>query len=189
VTLLFSAIFLSEHIKLVQIAGILLVVCGVIIASGISTKKNAQAIGQGPILALVPVLTWGMGWVFISKSVTSMGWESAFLIELLVTPIVLLALTPLIKGKEQVTVKRIRKIWLLPVLCTAALIQMLSILAVNVGLSHAPSETAVVIAISTYYPALTVFLALHNLKERIPIIPLLGGLIGIAGVVLLSIGT
>ena len=118
-----------------------------------------------------------------------MGWKSTLLIELLVTPIVLVVLTPIVKGGEQVTLKQIKKIWRLPILWVAAAVQMLGILAVNLGLNRDASETAVIIAISTCYPALTIFLALHNLKERIPPARIAGGLIGIAGIVVLSIGS
>jgi drug/metabolite transporter (DMT)-like permease len=189
VTLLASVVLFSEHVSVLQVLGIVLIVCGVVTASGVSSKRNSKTVNQGPFLALVPVLTWGIGWVFISRSISLMSWKTTLLIELVATTIVLVAVAPFIKGTETINLKEIKRIWPLTILWSAALIQMIGILAVNFGLNKAPNATAVVIAISTCYPALTIFLALHNLKERIPLVQLMGGIIGIVGVVILSVGS
>jgi len=117
-----------------------------------------------------------------------MDWAATFLIELLATPIVLILLSPLIKGSEDVTFKALRVGWRLPIIWWAAIIQMLGLLAVNLGLTKVPDSAPVVIAISACYPVLTIFLALRHLQERIPLVPLLGGVVGVAGVVILSLG-
>jgi drug/metabolite transporter (DMT)-like permease len=117
-----------------------------------------------------------------------MDWQGALLIELLLAPIVLVALLPFLKNDESVTARELRAGARSRIIWAAALAQALGILALNVGLSVAPDSATVVIAVSSCYPVLTIWLAMRHMQERIPLVPLLGGLAGVTGVVLLSLG-
>jgi len=194
VTLLAGVALFAERLYLIQVLGILFIVGGVVVASDMGTGKPLKSTpgsrrpGRGPVVALAPAFGWGIGYVFIARGIKSMGWESTLLVELLVVPVALGFLVPFIRGSEQVAVKAFRARWLLPAVWGAAIIQMVGLLAVNLGLSKIPNNAAVVIAVSSCYPALTIFLAFRHLRERIPLAPLLGGLVSVAGVVLLSLG-
>jgi drug/metabolite transporter (DMT)-like permease len=189
VTLLVGATLFKERISSIHILGIVLIVVGVAVASGVSASKEvSQHIGKGPLLSLIPVFGFGIAWVFIPQSIVKMGgWQNTFLIEILLTPLTLALLVPLIKGEERITVNGFRKGWLLPAIWGAAVIQMFGLLAVNLGLSNAATNTTAVVAISTMYPMVTILLAFRHLRERVPFVPLLGGIAGVLGVVILSL--
>jgi drug/metabolite transporter (DMT)-like permease len=189
VSLLVGLLFFSAKISLLQVAGIVLVVAGVIVASDIANFKSAtKRLGKGPLLALVPALAWGIGLALISQSIARMDWENTFLIELFAVPAVLLLLLPFIKGDEKITLEGVRRGLYMPLIWMAAVIQMLALLSLNLGLNEVPNSAAVVIAISSCYPVLTILLALRHLNERIPLVPLIGGIVGVLGIVILSVG-
>jgi drug/metabolite transporter (DMT)-like permease len=189
ITLLVAVAFYTERLSIREVFGILLIVGGVMVASGLADKKvRAGQLGKGPLFALIPTLGWGVGYVFIAKAVASMGWGSTLFVELLITPISLVALIPFIKGDEHFNFKSLRAGWKLPSIWGAAIIQMAGLLVVNMALAKVPGRAAVIIAVSSCYPALTIFLAFRHLQERIPLLPLIGGLVGILGVMLLALG-
>jgi drug/metabolite transporter (DMT)-like permease len=189
ITLLVSVAFFSAQLSAQQIAGIVLVVGGVAVASGIANPKFLhQRVGNGPLLALIPVLGWGVGWALIAQAVEQMSWESVLLIELCMTMATLAILAPLVKGSERITAQGMRAGWLMPVIWGAAIIQTLGMLAVYLGIDQVPNGAAIVVALSACYPALTIFLALRHLNEKISLVPLIGGLVGVAGIVILSLG-
>lgn len=189
ITLLVAVTFYAEHLSIREVFGILLVVGGVMTASGLADKRaRTEQVNKGPLFALIPTLGWGVGYVFIAKAVASMGWGSTLFIELLLTPISLVAFIPFLKGDEQFNLTSLRAGWKLPSLWGAAIIQMIGLLIVNIALSKVPGHAAVIIAVSSCYPTLTIFLAFRHLRERIPFLPLMGGLVGVLGVVLLALG-
>jgi len=189
ITLLVAFTFYAEHLSIREVFGILLIVGGVMVASGLADKKaRTGQLGKGPLFALIPTLGWGAGYVFIAKAVASIGWGSTLFVELLLTPVSLVAFVPFLKGDEQFSLTSLRASWKLPSLWGAAIIQMLGLLIVNIALSKVPAHAAVIIAVSSCYPALTIFLAFLHLGERIPFLPLMGGLVGVLGVVLLALG-
>lgn len=189
ISLLTGVLLFAANLSSQQVIGILLVVGGVMAASGATDRKEtSKRLGPGPLLALVPVLGWGIGWALMAQGIARMGWESVALIGMVLTPVMLAPLVPLIKGDERFTAKAWRASWLLPAILGAAVIQMTGFLALNLGIAEEPDSAAVAIAISACYPVLTIFLALRQLNERIPLVPLSGGIVGIIGVVVLSLG-
>jgi drug/metabolite transporter (DMT)-like permease len=189
ITLLISVVFFAAQLSLQQTMGVVLVVAGVVMASGIANSKIATTrVGKGPILALIPILGWGVGWVLVAQAVSKMSWESVLLIELCMTMVTLIVLTPLVKGKERISIRDMRTGWSMSVVWGAAIIQTLGILAVYLGIDQVPDGAAIVVALSACYPLLTIFLALRHLGEKIALIPLLGGFLGVAGIVILSLG-
>ena len=66
---------------------------------------------------------------------------------------------------------------------------LLGACALDVGISKSTDVSgAVAIAMSATYPLLTIALVLKYTTERTKLIPLAGALVGIGGVVLLSLG-
>ncbi len=187
ITLVVSVLLFAAGVSAVEVGGIMLIVTGVMVASGLF-EPSKQRLGNGPLVALLPALGWGVGIGFISHALSLMDWQTVILIELVTAPIILLLLMPFIKGSEHVTRRSLLAGVKLPVVWIAAVSQMLGLLALNIGIAHKPTEAAVIVAVSSCYPALTIFLALRHLKEKIPLIPLLGGIVGIIGVVVLALG-
>ncbi len=187
VALMVGLLLFAASVSAIELAGIALIVAGVMVASGLfDTSKHR--LGMGPLIALLPALGWGVGIGFISHALTLMDWPTVLLIELLIAPIMLLLLMPFIKGDESVTARSVIAGAKVPVVWIAAVPQMIGLLALNVGIANKPTEAAIVVAVSSCYPALTIFLALRHLKEKIPLVPLLGGIVGIIGVVILALG-
>lgn len=184
-TLLVSVLFFAARISAVQALGILLVVGGVVAASGISVRGR---LGKGPLVALLPVLAWGTGWGLAAQAVTKMSWQAVSLIDLFVTVGVLLLLVPFVKGSERIRFAGLRAGLSMSVVWCAAVVQMLGMLWLYLGVNAVPHKAAIVVAISSCYPVLTIFLALRNLNEKLPLVPLLGGIVGILGIVILSLG-
>lgn len=187
VALMVGLLLFAASVSAVEVAGIALIVAGVMVASGLF-EKSKRRLGMGPLIALLPALGWGVGIGFISHALTLMDWPTVLLIELLVAPIMLLVLMPFIKGDESVTVRSVITGAKMPVVWIAAIPQMIGLLALNVGIANRPTQAAIVVAVSSCYPALTIFLALRHLKEKIPLVPLLGGIVGVIGVIILSLG-
>lgn len=186
VALVVGVALFAVGVSLVDTVGIVLIVSGVMVASGLF--ERTKHLGKGPLIALLPALGWGAGLGFISQAFTMMPWQNVFLIELVTAPIVLAALTPFIKGNEKITSHTLLAGVGLPIIWLAGILQMTGLLALNLGMSFSPAESAIAIAVSSCYPALTIFLALRHLDEKIPVIPLIGGIIGVVGVVVLALG-
>lgn len=189
ITLLIGIIVFAVRPSYIQILGILLIVAGVMAASGIlSPKAISKRLGRSSWLALMSALGWGTGWILVSQSMASMGWQSVLLIELIVTSFTLLILVPFVKGNEHLRAKELLKGCLSPAISGAAVAQILGMMCVYLEIDRAPDYATIVIVVSSCYPALAAFLALRNMNERIPVIPLVGGAVSVVGVVILTLG-
>jgi drug/metabolite transporter (DMT)-like permease len=119
----------------------------------------------------------------------SLNWELVSLLEFSSVSLMLLLLMPFIRGQEVVSVTTIRRGLRSPVVIGAAVIQLLGVLALNIGLARSTANGgAIVTAISACYPILTIFLALKHFRKRVKLLPFTGALVGIVGVVVLSLG-
>jgi drug/metabolite transporter (DMT)-like permease len=188
VALFVGLLFFGAHLQSMQILGIVLVVGGVMVASGLAERKTSQQLGKGPLFAIGAACGWGVGIGFIAHATSLMSWQNVFLTELLVAPVVLASLLPFTKGKEVMSLSAFKTAAWSPLILAGAVIQTCGLLFLNLGIAAAPTASAVVVAVSSCYPALTIFLALTHLKEKIPLIPLLGGITGVIGVVILVLG-
>lgn len=184
-TVIVLAVF-KDKLNTTQLSGIVVIVAGVLAASGVIGTKTTITFSPGIAYALVTAVLWGFGYALLGPAVDSLGWQMASLVQLLV-----MAATYLLLFKVFYKDERVKLIDLHPRKNTYAilnaLIAIFAIVVFNFGITYAAS-TAVVTAISASYPAITIFLALRQFKEEIRIIPLLGGFVSIAGVVLLAIG-
>lgn len=182
-------IFFATRMSILQMTGIFLVVAGVAVASGLADfSKGRQRLGNGPLMAVIAALGWGIGFTFSTRAVIAMNWQSACLVELVATTLVLACIMPFIKGDEPITMRAIGRASIKNVVLAAGIIQAIGLLAVNIGIFLQPQSSAVIVALSSCYPILTIFLALRHLKERVPLPPLIGAVVGVAGIVVLSLG-
>lgn len=189
VTLVVGVALFGALIVPAQIIGIVMIVLGVMVASGIlQLQSSERRAHKGPLLALGAAVGWGVGLGFVAHAMTLMTWPGVFLIEMLAAPVVLLVIAVTIKRDEPVSLPLVAASLRSRVMWGAGLTQMLGLLVLNLGLARFKDSGVVIVAISSCYPALTTFLALRHLREKVPLIPLMGGLMGVAGVVALVMG-
>jgi uncharacterized membrane protein len=186
VSLLIVLLIFGGSIKLLNIIGIVIVVIGIAIASGLlNSRKSERKLSKGVLYALVTIPIWGLAYALMGKAVFELGWQKATLIiffaGLAILPIVL----TLIEGRrfwKGIT----RKLLCDKYVMSAGITQSLGGIIFNVGVSHT-SSSAVITAISASYPVLTVFLALKGLKEKAKAVSLIGVFTTIIGIVILSL--
>jgi drug/metabolite transporter (DMT)-like permease len=172
-----------------QYIGIAVVMLGILAASGLFERaKTGRSIGTGPLLGLCGALFWGLAWTFIAQAVVHIGWQFTAAIELTFSSLLFLPLLPLLKRSEVDISKQLLPSMKNFVMVSAGILMMCGFLALSIGLDRVGDLAATAVVISACYPIITVFLALKKLKEKVQIIPLAGAFIGIAGVVILSLG-
>jgi drug/metabolite transporter (DMT)-like permease len=185
ITLIASVVAFAAHVGGAQVAGILLIVAGVAAAS--SAPRGEERDSRGPLLALVPMIAWGLGWALISQATARMGWRDTFLIEAILSPLALAACSPLLSRGGGSGQQMPSALWRAPIVLVVAAIQTAGILSLNIGLSAAPGDAAAITAIASCAPLLTVTLALAILKERVAPLRVAGGLLSVAGVLVLAL--
>jgi drug/metabolite transporter (DMT)-like permease len=183
-TLLAVAVF-SAKLSFGQSLGIMLIILGVIVASGLaSVKKSERKIASGPKYALLAALFWGIGYSLLAQGIQKIGWQASSVIEFAFVAISFVVLTPLFKGGEKINSNTILAALKNKYILGTAIIQLAGVIALNFALSKESSSGAIVTAISATYPLLTVFLALKHMKEKVDLLPLLGAFAGIIGVII-----
>ena len=144
-------------------------------------------IGKGPQLGIVAAIFWGATIALAAQSINVVGWQQTSLVESIACVLTFVAILPLVRGTEKVFANvrgTVRNKFLL----LASLLQLAGLLALNTGLDKVADFAPIVVAVSAVYPAITVFLALKHLNEKLQTIHLAGALVAVAGVVILSLG-
>ncbi|HEV7454406.1 MAG TPA: DMT family transporter [Candidatus Saccharimonadales bacterium] len=185
VSTLLAIIVFQAHVSLLQAAAICVVVLGVMAASGVfSIKNTGQRISRGPLLAVIAIFFYGSGFTCAAQAVNQLGWQLPILISWFASlPIMLI---PFVRGKEHIFAGA-RRALSNRFLAGSALIGVTAYVTMNLGFSHDKAAGAITIAVSACYPALTMVLAIRHFKEKMTLVPLLGAIATIAGVVLLTL--
>lgn len=172
-----------------QMVGIFVVMLGVLAASGLFERaKTGKRLSKGPLLGLCGALFWGLAWTFIARAVIHIDWQFIAAIELTSSALLFLPLISLLKRTEPGIAKQLLPSLKNLVMLSAGILMMCGFLALSIGLDRVGDLAATAVVISACYPIITVFLALHKLNEKAQVIPLTGAFVGIAGVVILSLG-
>ncbi len=189
ITTILAVLVFNASLSPLQTGGIVLIVAGVLAATGLmNTKKSERKIDKGLQYALLAALLWGVAFSLLAHGIAKQGWQAATVVEYACIALTFIAIIPFAKGSETVNSRTITRAFTNKYVFGSAVIAMIGVIAINFGLSKDPSSGAVVAALSATYPLLTVFLALRHMKEEIQLVPLAGALVGIAGVVILSLG-
>lgn len=184
VTTLLVLTVLGGALSWLQFFGILLVVTGIVAASGVfETKSKERRLSSGVIYAIMTFLLWGVAFALLGQAVSSIGWQKTTLIELWAELIAITIALPLLG--HRIKLKNLNNSWN-KIIIGIALIQVFGLVIFDFGLTRTDSS-AVITAISASYPALTIFLALKHFEEKQTIIALSGAFITIVGVIILSI--
>lgn len=179
----------QARVSVAQLFGVLIIMSGILMASELFSNFGSKGwrIGRGPLLALGVAVLWGLGYAFLAQALGTVGWQTASLIQLIVVAAVCILLLPLIKGTERIFNRDNLAVFKNPFVVSTGVIQMLGMVAINVGLEIDVTMAPVVTAVSACYPVLTILLALAHFKEAPKLVPLSGAAITIAGVVVLSL--
>lgn len=173
-------------LKPIEIIGIAVVVSGIAIASGLfNTKKSDRNLNPGIAYALLTVPIWGIAYACMGKAVESLGWQKATLINFYAGLAILSVILPLIAGKQfwrTINGSLLKDKYVI----AAAAAQSLGGVIFSIGLAHTRSS-AVLIAVSASYPALTIYLAIKGLKEKVAVFSLIGASTTVVGIIMLSL--
>jgi drug/metabolite transporter (DMT)-like permease len=169
--------------------GIFVVMCGVVMASGLFERvKSGKRAGRGPLLGLCGALFWGVAWTCIAQAVQHIGWQLTAAVELTLSVLCFVPLLPFLEHTEPNLIKNLLPSTKNAVMVTAGVLMMIGFLALSLGIEHVGDLATTAVVISACYPILTVFLAIRKLNETLDPVPLVGAFVGIAGVVILSLG-
>jgi uncharacterized membrane protein len=185
VSTLLAIIVFRAHVSLLQTGAIGVVVLGVMAASGVfAVKSTDRRIGRGPLLAVIAIFFYGAGFTCTAQAVNQLGWQLPILISWFASlPILFL---PFVRGKERIFAGAHRALSN-RFLVGSALLGVTAYVMLNLGFSHDKAAGAITIAVSACYPALTMILAIRHFEEKMTLVPLLGAVATIAGVVLLTL--
>lgn len=186
ITTIIVIVIFGETLTTTQIVGIILIVFGITVASGIyEFKKSKQKIAKGVMYGILTFIAWGIAFALLGESVSSLGWQKAAFLEIWSQLLMVVVLLPILLGRKVYSIQKpslLKNKYILG----AALLQLFGLVVFDIGLSSTTSS-AVITAISASYPALTIFLAIKHLKEKNKIIQLMGAFITVIGVIILSI--
>jgi drug/metabolite transporter (DMT)-like permease len=187
ITAIIALAVFGEKISQLQLLGIILIIVGIIGASGmLRSHKSERRLTKGVAYGFLTFVLWGLAFALLGEAVSKIGWEKTTLVHTWFSFLTIAVLVLLIKSRQKFSfTKEGIKIVLNKYLFIAALTQLFAVSVFNIGLSLSES-TAIITAISATYPVLTIFLALKHFKEKISLIPMLGAVVTIIGVVILS---
>jgi drug/metabolite transporter (DMT)-like permease len=189
ITLALLVAAFGSAISGLQGLGAIVVVGGAAVASGLLDKSSGKRrIGKGPLFGLIAAVAWGFAFAFIAQSINRIGWQFPTLIELAVEAVALLLLAPLLNRLEPGLYPKLLKGLRSPIVWVAGLLIELAFWSITFGLDYASDYTAVIVAVSACYPALTAFLAIRHLKEDFQFFSLMGAFVAVFGIIILSLG-
>jgi len=189
VTTVLALLIFHAHLSLLQVISIFLITFGAMtVAELIGSNKRLHDIGSGPAWAVVTAAGWGTAYALLAQSIARSGWEIASLVELSFVVVGFLIFMPFTKGEEQFSIKQMAHATKNFYIISAGAIQLIGMLALNLAIANEGASGAVATAISSCYPAITMVLALRHLNEKMKLLPLVGAVISITGVVMLSLG-
>lgn len=185
VTLGFVLLVFKAHLSHMEIAGVLITVFGIILASEVTSKRRKAALSSGFKLALLTLIFWGIAFAFFGRSVNFMGWQKATLIDFWTASIFYILWQGWLEGEK--FLKRLRPSHAFsPYILGNGLLLLVGWVVFAYGLSRSHTS-AVITAIAATYPALTILLSFKYLGEKKKLIPIIGAVITLAGVVILSV--
>lgn len=179
-TMLFAALFLNEQITLFLLFGALLIVVGIQLISQEKRRSNLKrgVTFKGVLIALATAIVWGVSITLMNIALEFS--ESAFAVNvarMLVTTILLLALSPLIDRKFSFTRLKTRTWIILALGGIVALGLGWTLLAIS--LLHIQSSRAV--PISSVSPLFATFLGAVFLKEKVTLRVFVGSIFIVSG--------
>jgi uncharacterized membrane protein len=186
VTAFVGLLIFNGLLRTIDLLGIVIVVTGIAIASGLlGAKSSERKLNPGVLYALATIFLWGVAYALIGQSVAAIGWQKSVLIDTssgLIALYAVLALTERKALRASLNTKYIKDKFI----TSTAAIQLSGGIVFTIGLAHSKSP-AVITAIAACYPSITALLAFKHLGEKKHKINLIGSFLTIAGVIILVI--
>jgi drug/metabolite transporter (DMT)-like permease len=186
VTAAVGVLFFGAALSAAACVAIVVIVIGIMSAAGLfNVDKNERTIGAGPRLALITTLFWGLAYPLLGAAIDAAGWEIITLIQLVAMLPVLGVMLRLRRRQEGLTATRLTHALRSPFVIAAGILQMLAVLAINVGFGLDQAAGTMVVTTSAAYPVITMLLALRHFDEHADKVALAGAGVTIAGVLAL----
>ena len=184
VTTLVAVVMFRQTLSTEQGIAIILVVGGILLVTEFfQTVLKRSAVSKGPLLGLLTALCWGIGYALVAQAVQTSGWQQATLIELIAMMGAFGVAVPFLKDRREVRPAAVTKALRTKSIRIASLVALIAALSFNIGFTYDTTGGAVVVALSAFYPILTVILALRHFDEHVHKTQLVGVAASILGVI------
>lgn len=186
VTAAVGVLFFHALLSAAEVLAVAVIVLGIMAASGLlGTDRSERRFSAGPRMALLTTVLWGVAYPLLGEAIIASGWEVVTLVQLIAMVPVLGMMLALRRGRERVTTALVLRAFRnLPVVA-AGVLQMLAVLAINIGYGLDQAAGTMVVSTSAAYPVITMVLALRHLDERADRVALAGAAATVAGVLML----
>lgn len=184
VTTLLAVVVFGNTLSIEQGMAIGLIIVGIfLVTEFLQVVMRRKTMSKGPLLALVTAVCWGIGYAFVAQAVQISGWQQATFIELIAMMLAFGVSITFLKNKKEVSVVSVRQAFRNKNIVIASLAALVAALSFNIGFTYDTTGGAIVVALSAFYPVLTVLLALRHFDEHVRKIQLIGASASIIGVV------
>lgn len=186
VTAVVGVVFFNAGLGTAEGLAVVVIVVGIMAASGMfAVAAPERRISAGPRLALLTTVFWGVAYPLLGQAIEGSGWQIITMVQLItmvpVLGLMLLARRTREKVSSRVLVQTLRS----PQVIAAGVLQMLAVLAINIGFGLDQAAGTMVVATSAAYPVITMLLALRHFDEPADRLALAGATLTIAGVLVL----
>lgn len=186
VTAAVGVLFFHAALSAAEGIAVAVIVLGIMAASGLfGTDRAERTISAGPRMALLTTVLWGVAYPLLGQAITASGWEVVTLIQLSAMVPVLGVMMALRREREHVTTPLVLRAFRSPPVVAAGVLQMLAVLAINIGYGLDQAAGTMVVATSAAYPVITMALALRHFDERAGRVALAGAAATVVGVLML----
>lgn len=186
VTAAVGVLFFNAALSAAECVAVVVIVLGIMAASGLfGVDKSERTISSGPRLALLTTVFWGVAYPLLGQAIAAAGWEVITLIQLIAMVPVLAVMLVVRRAQEGVTSTLLARALRSPFVFAAGVLQMLAVLAINIGFGLDQAAGTMVVATSAAYPVITMLLALRHFDEHANKLALVGAGVTVAGVLAL----
>lgn len=181
-----GVLFFGAALSAAECVAVGVIVLGIMAAAGVfGIDKIERTFSSGPRLALPTTLFWGLAYPMLGEAIAVAGWQAVTLIQLIAMVPVLGAMLVMRRTQEDLTSALAKASLRNPFIIAAGILQMLAVLAINVGFGLDQAAGTMVVATSAAYPVITMLLALRHFDEQADKVALVGAGVTIAGVLAL----
>ncbi|MDX2776136.1 DMT family transporter [Streptomyces caniscabiei] len=187
VTTLVAVVIFGHALSPGQGVAILFIIGGILLVTEFfQTALQRRTVQKGPLLGLLTAVCWGIGYACVAQAVQSSGWQQATLVELIAMMVAFGVCIPFLKDRKELHTTTIIRALRTRNIIIASLVALVAALSFNIGFTYDAAGGAVVVALSAFYPVLTVILALRHFDEPVRKTQLAGvtaSIIGVIGIV------
>ncbi len=186
VTTAVGVLFFHAALTAAECVAVVVIVLGIMAASGLfGVERTERRVTAGPRLALLTTVLWGVAYPLLGEAVAASDWKVVTLIQLVAMVPVLAVMLVIRRKSEALTSTLVGRCLRTPAVVAAGVLQMLAVLAINIGFGLDQAAGTMVVATSSAYPVITMLLALRHFDERADTVALSGAVLTVAGVLVL----